>query len=339
MQNTADVNGKLFDKVHAVLHGTPNRRGFYNADCPFCGKPAKPGQNHFGYSYDACTGMGRYHCFVCRARGTLSDLATHIWGGGRDLCPDTASYTPLVRLPKSERKLVPRWREHPDQLLAGYRSHPQRFVAWRRYKALTEETVTRFDFGLGRLPFQREDGTWYLSRQAWLIVPLWEDGQLVGLRGRNCTTVGPKWIAATGTTYTLWGVDSVRPGTITWLCENYVDAAWLMQERPEWCAVAIGGATTWQAEWAEKLAARQPEMVIVALDNDLPGQATGALRRKLERAWVQQRGTEPPPANGPKIANSLLRAGVNAVLFKWPDSAPVKAGLDWVLEQRAREVA
>lgn len=316
----------LFDAVHGSLQGEPNRRGFYNATCPFCGKPAKAGQNHFGYRYDRRAGVGGYHCFVCGARGTIAQLADH-------LHLDTPGHTPLACATPPVPKPVARWRRVPDQLLERYRAHPRRFEAWRRYKALTAQTVARFDFGLGRLPFRREDGSWYLSRQEWLIVPLWEDGRLVGLRGRNRTTLGPKWICASGSSYTLWGVDHVRPGSVTWLCENYVDAAWLMQEYPAWCAVAIGGAATWKADWSARLAARGPELVIVALDRDLPGQATGAFRDRLEREWIQDRGTEPPQANGPKIANSLQRSGVNAVLFDWPDSAPEKADIGWALGQ------
>lgn len=315
----------LFDAVHNQLQGTPNRRGFYNADCPFCGKPAKPGQNHFGYNEQS------FRCFVCGASGGIAKLANH-------LRLDATSYTPIQRVSVPEKPVIP-WLAQPDKLLKGYRTNPRRFDAWQRYKALTADTVTRFDFGLGRLPFQHKDGRWYLSRQEWLIVPLWEDGQLVGLRGRNCTQHGPKWISATGTNYTLWGVDSVRPGTVTWLCENYVDAAWLVQEHPDWCAVAIGGATTWKAEWAERLAARKPEMVIIALDRDLPGQATGLFRDKLEAEWIRQRGTKPPEANGPKIANALLRHGLNAVLFEWPNHAPEKADIGWMLAQPVKEAA
>ena len=32
MKDTNDMNKELFDKIHAVLQGTPNRRGFYNTD-------------------------------------------------------------------------------------------------------------------------------------------------------------------------------------------------------------------------------------------------------------------------------------------------------------------
>ena len=322
--------GDLFGHVHAALGGERNRRGWYDCDCPFCGKEAKRGQVHFSYSPDG------YKCFVCGAHGTLRTLADKIRiDGAQAVTAALAQWQPK----RSEPLPTARWRQNPGELLRRYQSHPDRYSTWRRYKPLTAAAIDRYGFGLGRLPFQREDGEWYMSRQDWLIVPLWESGQLVGLRGRNLGDNGPKWISAAGTTYTLWGLDYVRQGAVTWLCENYVDAAWLMQERPTDCAVGIGGATTWQASWAQMLAEKEPGTVIVLLDNDLPGQAAGAFRQALEAAWIAERNTEPPAANGPRIANALRSAGVNAVLFQWPDSAPAKAGMDWLLEQRMKVAA
>lgn len=321
------MNDSIFGHVHAALHGKRNRRGWYDCDCPFCGKEAKRGQVHFSYSENG------YHCWVCGCHGALSALSEH-------LRLDTAARGGF-QVQRKEREPLPtaRWRQNPGELLRRCQSHPDRYSMWRRYKPLTAATIDRYGFGLGRLPFQRQDGEWYMSRGDWLIVPLWEAGQLVGLRGRNLGDSGPKWISAAGSTYTLWGLDYVRPGSVTWLCENYVDAAWLMQERPTDCAVGIGGATTWQASWAQMLQERRPGTVIVALDNDLPGQATGQFRQTLEAAWVAERNSEPPAANGPRIANALRAAGINAVLFKWPDSAPAKAGMDWLLEQRMKVAA
>lgn len=315
------MSDTLFQHVHAALGGKRNRRGWYDCDCPFCGKEAKRGQVHFSYSE-----MG-YRCWVCCAAGNLSALAEHL-----RINPDRS----LVQWQRREREPLPvaRWRQNPTELLRRYQEHPDRYRAWRSYKPLSAATIDRYGFGLGRLPFQREGGEWYMSRQEWLIVPLWEAGHLVGLRGRNLGNDGPKWLSAAGTNYTLWGVDYVRAGSITWLCENYVDAAWLMQERPTDYAVAIGGATTWQASWADMLAGRKPQTVIVALDNDLPGQAVGEFRRQLEAEWVSERNSEPPTANGPRIANALRSAGVNAVLFQWPSEAPHKAGVDWLLHRR-----
>ncbi len=308
----------LFDQVHTTLQGQRNRRGWHDAACPFCGKPAAKGQVHFGYN---ATG---FKCWVCGVHGSLRTLAEHLHLD--------APVTPVTR-PEPAPVPTARWRQNPTELLRRYRT-ADRYAAWRQYKPLTTDTIDRFDFGFGKLPFQRDSGEWYLSQAQWLTVPLWESGQLVGLRGRNRGNKGPKWISATGSTYTLWGVDYVRRGSVTWLCENYVDAAWLVQEHPAWSAVAIGGATTWQPAWVDLLAQRQPQVVIVALDWDLPGQATGAFRSKLEAAWVQERGTKPPEANGPKIANELRRHGLNAVLFQYPDYAPEKADVGWLLGQK-----
>lgn len=327
------MQDNLFDRVHAVLNGHPNRRGWLNADCPFCAKEAKRGQIHFSYS-----SLG-FKCWVCGAHGSIYQLAQHL------RLIDDATYTPppAVERPKPAPQPVARWRLNPDKLLAQYRAHPQRYQRWAGYKPLTPETIQRHDFGLGALPFfDEEKQCWYMSKSEWLTVPLYEDSALIGLRGRNLRNNGPKWISATGTAYTLWNVANVRAGSVCWLVENYVDAAWIMQEYPEWSAVAIGGATTWQPTWAERLAARRPEVVIVALDRDLAGQATGEFRVQLEAEWIREHpnmNTKPPAANGPKIANSLRQLGQEAILFKWPEFAPAKADIGWLLAHERKAAA
>lgn len=322
------MTSPLFDQIQATLDGTPNRRGWYDADCPNCGKPAAKGQTHFGYNEE-----GAAHCFVCGWKGDLRDVAAL-------LRMEIGEYVPIERKPKPAPP-VARWRMNPSELLRRYKTHPARLATWQGYKPLTLATLDKYGFGLGRMPFLDDYDQWYMSRSEWLTVPLYEDGQLVGLRGRNLSDNGPKWISANGTNYALWNVENVRAGSVCWLCENYVDAAWLMQTHPDYCAVAIGGATTWRREWADRLYMRNPGLVVVALDNDLPGQAVGPLRAKLVAEWREEHGTEPPEANGPKIANALLSAGLKSVLFRWPENAPVKAGIDWAIEQseRMEEVA
>lgn len=310
---------KLFDRVSGLLGGKPNRRGWIDAVCPACGKQPKHGQIHFGYRE---TGG---HCFVCGWRGSLRDLADL-------LSVDSRDYVAPVREPPPPPKPIARWRLNPDRLLAQYHDHPDRLQRWQRYKPLKAETIERFGFGLGRLPFQDDNDQWYMSRHEWLTVPVYADGALAALRGRNLTGNGAKWISATGSNYALWNVDDVRFGATVWLCENYVDAAWLMQEHPEWDAVAIGGATTWRRHWARQLAARRPAQVIVALDNDLPGNGGGARREQWLAEWKARRpGVTPPDANGPRIVDDLQLSGVPATLFVWPDNAPYKAGVDWAL--------
>lgn len=315
-----------FDQVVAVLGGEPNRRGWRDAVCPACGKAPERGQVHFGYREDGG------HCFVCGWSGNFRALA--------ELLALDGDYTPPVREEPQPPKPIARWRLNPGRLLAQYHDNPQRLSAWRRYKPLSAATIERHGFGLGRLPFQDENEQWYMSQSEWLTVPVYADGRLSALRGRNLTTRGAKWISATGSEYALWGVDGVRLGDVVWLCENYVDAAWLMQEHPEWRAVAIGGATTWQRSWAYQLATCRPAQVIVALDNDLPGNGGGDRREQWLAEWKAahpQPGLKPPAANGLRIVEDLQCSGVLAELFVWPDSAPQKAGIDWVLAQKGNE--
>lgn len=315
----------LFDQVAAILGGEPNRRGWRDAVCPACGKAPGQGQVHFGYRE---TGG---HCFVCGWSGGLRVLA--------DLLALDGDYTPTPKEPEPPKPPA-RWRLNPDRLLAQHQNHPQRLAAWRRYKPLRAETIERHGFGFGRLPFLDESEHWYMSKAEWLTVPVYANGRLSALRGRNQTQRGAKWISATGSEYALWGVENVRLGHTVWLCENYVDAAWLMQEHPEWRAVAIGGATTWQRPWAHQLATRRPAQVIVALDNDLPGNGGGEKREQWMAEWKAahpQPGLKPPAANGPRIVDDLQLSGVPAELFVWPDNAPHKAGIDWVLIQRGTE--
>lgn len=313
----------MTDLLQSILYRypgiEPDRRNEYHVDCPFCGKEAARGQTHFSFSAKG------YNCFVCDSNGGLAKLAEHL------RIDDTTIAPAPQRRPQMPQNVIP-WRVTPEHTLNALTGVPVRFDAWKRYKPLTSATIDRYQLGYGRLPFCGKDNRWYDSKQAWLTVPLFEHGQLVGLRGRNLTNQGPKWISATGSAYTLWNVENVRAGDIVWLTENYVDAMWLMQVHPEWRAVAIGGATTWQRRWGEMLAERKPGRVIVALDNDLAGQASGQVYRQLCDEWQRDRpGMRIPEPNGPKIANALLERGLDAVLFKWPDKAPVKAGVDWLL--------
>jgi hypothetical protein len=312
---------ELFSAIHATLQGTPNRRGWYDATCPNCGKEPEKGQVHFGYHPD-----GRVRCFVCGYSASLYKLSEL-------LRLDVGEYVAPVKIEKPTPPIA-RWRLNPDKLLQQYQTHPQRLTKWYGYKPLTDDNIERYHLGYGRLPFQRDDGTWYMSKAEWLTVPVYEDGALIALRGRNVTDSGPKWISATGSQYGLFGVEYVYPGATTFICENYADAIWLQQAHPDWCAVAIGGATTWRNVWAYRLAQKRPGLVVVALDNDLPGNGGGILRDGLIAEWTAAHPQAAvPTANGPRIANDCIEAGLRTILFQWPDTAPAKAGLDWALTQ------
>lgn len=316
----------LFDRVHIALGGKDKAYKTIS-NCPFC----DDSNSHFAYSQ-----AGWYKCVRCQAHGNLRQLAQHL------RLIDATDYVPqrIVERPKPSPVPVARWRLNPDKLLDGYRRHPRRFELWAGYKPVSRAAIERFDLGVGRLPFyDNKKEQWYMSKSEWLTVPVYEGDELVAIRGRNLGSKGPKWISSTGSQYTLFNVDAVRCGSVCWLLENIIDAIWLMDTYPDWDAVSTGGVS-WRSQWAEWLAARRPEVVIVALDRDLPGQATGEFRRQLEAEWRREHpGTKPPTANGPKIANNLRRLGQQAILFEWPDWAPHKADIGWVLQQERKAAA
>jgi hypothetical protein len=313
----------LFEQVHRVLNGD-KRHEWFDCDCPFCGKEAKRGQVHFSYNSSG------YHCFVCGSKGGIVALAER-------LNVRKGDYIAPRREPQPEKPLA-RWRLNPTALVDRYLHHEQRFERWQGYKPLTAETVSRFGFGYGRLPFQRRDtGDWYMGTHERLMVPLWQGGALVGLRGRACLPddEGAKWMSATGSTMVPWGLEYLHEGATIWICENYVDAAWLMQVHPDLNGVALGGVSNWRTELCFRLAAHKPKLIIVCLDNDLPGQATGQVRKRLEAEWradPKHKGVQPPPSNGERILRDLQAQGLRADLFPWGDGDPVKAGLDYLLQ-------
>ena len=313
----------LFYKIQDYFQNREDGRGWCHATCPFCGKEGK----HFAFRVEG------YKCLVCGAHGGLYKLALQIgvhnrWTHETPWAPRPAP----VAQPEPE---VP-WLADAAGRIARSLAHPGRLTAWSSYKPLTRETLDRWQFGLGTLPFQARDGQWYESRSEWLTVPLYDaNGVLCGLRGRNLGTVGPKWISATGTHYTLWGARPYPLHAAVWICENYVDAAWLMQAHPDISAVALGGASNWRAEWAAPL--QGCDLIVVALDNDLAGQANAfTYRRLLAERRQAHPGLPDLVPNGPKLANDLLAQGLTVRLYPWPETAPAKADVGWLLQQEAR---
>lgn len=272
--------------------------------CPFCGKGGK----HFSFSASG------YNCFHCGQKGSLWDLAE------RERVADmTGRPKPVYSQQEPKVREAPFWTKKGIEHTLN---HPKRYEAWAAYKPISRASIDKYQLGYGKLWFQRENGEWYQSQCEWLTVPLFSpNGELVGMRGRNTGTQGPKWISATGTRYMLWNAANIRDGHVVWITENYVDAIMVMEAYPEYDAVAIGGASTWKNEWSYIVKAKHPFGVIVALDNDLAGQASGAMYEALVSRWQEEHpGLTTPTPNGPKIVHSLRMAGVRAVAHDWKDS-------------------
>lgn len=256
----------MLEQIHSVLHGEKRGHDFH-ANCPFCGKLAKKGQNHFSYS--DCG----YICFVCGKRGGLWTLANHLGLDG------TTVNIPPIQHAEKEHPRHRVGRVYPRELIALYQRSARRFAYWRRYRGLNETSVQKYQLGLGCLPGQTTTR---------LIIPVLHSGRCVGLRGRVLNSdQKPKWINAKGS-ITRFYAPGLRAGVTLWLTENCADALLLMQCYPEYYAGApTTGAGSWLHEWTDGLAALNLEMVIVAYDNDNAGITNGHKRRaELERAGI-----------------------------------------------------
>ena len=312
-----------FAIVDGKLDGELRRGGEYHADCPWCGKESDRGQTHFSYS----TKGGK--CFVCGNGGSLRTVAKQI-----DAMPIVAER----RTPAVKRESVAYWKDEADGLLRQFEAHAHRYEEWDAYKPLQQATIDSMRLGVGVLPQSR-------CRMTRLIVPILKAGVPVWFRGRSigdadCRCDGEhdckKWMTSGGVKLAdvpLYNVDAVTPGSVVWIVENPVDAL-MITEQTQYVGVATYSVSYWREEWAASLA--DAKWVIVAYDNDIPGNGGGPNHAKFAAEWKAAHNGHIMEPNGPKLANRLAAAGLPARLYAWPVSAPNKADIGSVLMRNER---
>lgn len=297
------ISNPAFDTVHAILHG--DQRGHdYHADCPFCGKLAQRGQTHFSYS------PAGYKCFVCGGGGSLMMLARRL---GQEV-----TAVPIAPKPKPSHKTAA-WLDDAPRLVTRYTAHPQRVAWWQAHKPVSEDVVLTRNLGVGVLPSSQ-------CRHPRLILPVYDEaGRVVCLRGRRLDCDCPKWLAAGGWSLgslPLYNLAALPIGGVLWIVENPVDALMIGQFTP-YTGAATLSVSYWRDEWGAAIAEKRPSLVVVAYDNDLPGNGGAWLRAEMIQAWNNGDKQRPlPKAAGVELSNRLQRSGINAVLYDWKDSRP-----------------
>jgi len=299
----------LFDALLRQHGVQPDRHGEAHVTCPFCGKEPKRGQVHFSFSERG----GK--CFVCGQGATLSKLA-ELWGHGE---PRPA---PAPK-PRPARRAVWNW----DALVAQYAANPRRLEAWASYKPLPEDVIRARRLGLGTFPKSLSK-----CQHERLMVPLYEDGRCVGIRGRSLGCSCGRWLSPLGSRCVLYNAEALSraAGRVVFIVENPVDALMLEQLHPHVVAVATLGVSMWQDTWTDLLRRCGARRVVVAYDNDVPGNGGTAAARA---AWQARHGSLPMPG-GIRLVNRLLEAGIPARLYDWGD-APVGADIGSVLQKTA----
>ena len=284
-------------------------------DCPNCGTEAE--KEHCSY------GPRGWHCFVCGEGGGLKDLSDRL--GAQ---PASEPYRKAARREKKAKHRPFFWQQHAEEVLTALTGHPKVEQHWALYRPFNIETIRAWNLGVGTLPSCR-------CKHRRLIYPSYDAaGRVIAFRGRAFECDCTKWLQSAGSRVTLWGGLLIKENTTVIVCESPIDAMLAMQETPGIVAVAsTGGAGTWRESWTKWIRDQRPKQVVVWYDNDLPGTPNEVLRYKLAQEWRDKhpQAKKLPVSNGPRVANALRKAGVNAVLYKWPDGAPEKADLSWAL--------
>jgi hypothetical protein len=293
----------LYAALQVHLHTEPDRRGECHIPCPVCGKESKPKDPHCSFNEQG------FYCFVCGASFGLWKLAELV-----NL--DKGDYHAPAAQRVEKPKKTPDWMKNPEQFVRTYENHPRRYELWAAYKPLPVNTIERKRLGVGVFPEYAS-----ACRHERLIVPVMLGTMIVGLRGRSINCDCGKWLSASGSVdLPLYNSDELRYGDIIFIVENPVDA--LMVCSQSVTGVATYGVTMWHDEWTKLLIDAKPRKIYVAYDNDLPGNGGAKNRWRMATKWLE---THPriPEANGVRLVNNLLDAGLPAKLYDWGD-APEK---------------
>jgi len=285
---------EITTKLAHHLHLQPDRRGDYHTTCPWCGKEPKRGQTHFRFS-DA----GGY-CHVCGQGAGIVTLSRLIM---RDDAPSTPHHTPKPK----PKKTYP-WKSKAVSMVETFTRHPHNAARWHAYRQTPPEIVRAGHLGFGTLPASR-------CHHPRLIVPVFDGEQIVGLRGRAAGCDCGKWLSAGGSEYRLYNVESLSERGVVFVTENPIDAR-VLDHRWSVGAVATLGVGIWRDSYTEILKRARVVRVVVAYDNDQPGNG-GWLEKWLETH------DRPIMPHGVKLVARLRSAGLRCELFDWGD-APYK---------------
>lgn len=282
----------------------------YRGECPICSQAfcAQPSKHRW-----VCNCTGR------RWRDTI-DLMMQWQHLSFQSAVELLSDEQIPRLdPATHKKTEPelRWWQHKprpwlDQSLQAF----DRIPAWQGYKPISVDAIAKCKLGVGKQP-----GVTCHHRR--LIVPIVVDGRIVNFRGRSFECDCAKWMTSAQGPL-LYGLKSVKPGdTVVWV-ENNIDAILIWERVPGIKAVSsTHGAYAWRnAQLPEQLAAANPGVVIVMLDNDHAGNPNAETWTMMNEQHRLKTGRDLPRPNGIQIAERLYQLGVRVRMHEWPAGTP-----------------
>jgi hypothetical protein len=304
------MSAELFSALTTYVNRTPNRKGEVYIPCPQCGKP----KAHFSF------GPRGAHCFLCGYSPSLSALAEKL--GMHDTRPTSApAYMPPAPKPRP-------WQARASELAISFSAAPLAAQKWQAYKPLLVPTIRAHKLGYGVFPGGLHHAAGRCDHPR-LIVPIFDGEDVIGFRCRAVECQCPKWLSPGGSKLALYNLASVQPAQPVAILENPIDAL-LCGDHWHMAAVATFGVSIWNDGYTAALKAAQPSAVIIGFDNDVPGQTRNPA---IIAAWKTRRRARHLPddetafLSGIKLATRLRAAGIPAIIYEWPLTAPEKADI------------
>lgn len=275
----------LLDRIDEILRPRKaDRRGERYVLCPF---HADRHVGSFSYSERG------YKCFACGARGGLHQLAAHL---GLDVGASPLPFTPRPR--PEPTPFVRPWQRDPDYW-ERYLRLPDHARAYYHSRGMTDESIERWRLGWGVLPSSK-------CAQPRYILPVFETGQLVELRGRladagacttcewqlrgECSPKRGKWLAAGGSGTHLFGAETLGPGKVVVIPEAPYAVILAVQQTPWIAAVAPTAPAHWDDSYTRRIVESEPAWCLVWYDHDEAGEANGQrVFRELQAAGLTVR--------------------------------------------------
>lgn len=226
--------------------------------------------------------------------------------------------------PPAPPRREPYWRRNAERLIEVYCKHPGRVKLWNAYKPLPRETIIGAELGVGILPSNK-------CRHERLIVPVRDSfGRVVCFRGRRiaCDCADEQGRPINWTTSAGWRLDELPlynlgtgSGSVIYIVENQIDAL-MVNAYTDYKGVATLSTSYWRPAWTTALQEAAPKLVVVAYDNDLPGNGGGEHRELLIANWrkTAPAGAPIPTAYGQVLVETLRKAGLPVALYDWAGS-------------------
>jgi len=309
---------RIIDFTHAEVMRVGGRTE-YIIPCPGCGKQSTKRNIHFSFNE-----RGGY-CFVCGYKCGLTKLAEDVG------MKDGASYEakPYVEKPKRQTEI-----HDFDDLATVYHNAPMVYTKWNQYKPITMDLIYKYQLGVGVLPLSS-------CKHERLVMPIKYNGKVIGFRGRAIDCDCKKWMQSSGLTLDmlpLYNSEHIMPGDAVIIVENAIDAILVSTcssffGTGKCTGVATFSTSYWKDDWTKILVKAKPAGIVVAYDNDLPGNGGGANREKMIAERKKEHSDKVPQSRGILLVNKLIAAGLRAMLFWWGDS-PAKSDIGELIKAK-----